>query len=59
MAVRSRRIVSAFVAPDVSTGTHARAGAMPVRLGPSGITEVLWPSLSAIEQVAFDNAMML
>src|SRR3954451_8448780 len=26
MAGRSRRIVSAFVAPDVSTGTHARAG---------------------------------
>ncbi len=59
MAGRSRRVTSCFVAPDVSTGTHTRTGAMPVRLGPAGIVEVVLPSLSAVEQVALDNAMML
>jgi malate dehydrogenase len=33
MAGRSRRAVSCFVAPDLSTGSHTRTGAMPVRLG--------------------------
>jgi hypothetical protein len=32
---------------------------MPVRLGPAGIVEVVLPSLSAVEQVALDNALML
>src|SRR5713226_2792475 len=31
MAGRSRRVVSCFVAPDSSSGTHARTAAMPVR----------------------------
>ena len=59
MVGRSRRITSCYVAPDFSTGTHTRTAAMPVRLGPAGIEEVVWPSLSAIEQVALDNAIML
>jgi malate dehydrogenase len=59
MAGRSRRLVSCFVAPDFATGTHTRTGAMPVRLGPAGIVEVVVPSLSAVEQVALDNALML
>ncbi len=59
MAGRSRRVASCFVAPDDSAGTHTRTGAMPVRLGSAGIVEVVLPSLSAAEQVALDNAMML
>jgi len=59
MAGRSRRIASCFVAPDLSAGARTRTGAMPVRLGPAGIVEVVLPSLSAVEQVALDNAMVL
>ena len=59
MAGRSRRIASCFVAPDLSTGARTRTGAMPVRLGPAGIVEVVLPSLSAVEQVALDNAMQI
>jgi malate dehydrogenase len=59
MAGRSRRVASCFVAPDLSTGTRVHTGAMPVRLGPAGIVEIVSPSLSAVEQVALDNAMML
>jgi malate dehydrogenase len=59
MVGRSRRMVSTFVAPDISMGTSTRAAAMPVKLGPAGIVEVVMPSLSAVEQVALDNAMNL
>lgn len=59
MAGRSRRVASCFVASDSSTGEHTRTGAMPVKLGPAGIVEVVLPSLSAVEQVALDNALML
>ncbi|MCU1383708.1 MAG: hypothetical protein JWL71_2405 [Acidobacteria bacterium] len=59
MAGRSRRIASCFVAPDLSTGAHARTGAMPVKLGPAGIAEIVSPSLSAVEQIALDNAMQI
>jgi hypothetical protein len=59
MAGRSRRVASCFVAPDFSTGAHTRTGAMPVRLGPAGIVDVVLPSLTAVEQVALDNALML
>jgi hypothetical protein len=59
MAGRSRRAVSCFVAADASAGARSRTGAMPVRLAPAGIAEVVLPSLSAVEQVALDNAMML
>jgi hypothetical protein len=33
--------------------------ALPVRLGPGGIVEVVMPSLTAGEQVALDNAMLV
>jgi malate dehydrogenase len=59
MCGRSRRVVSCFVAPDVANGTRARTAAMPVRLGPTGIADVMLPSLSAVEQVALDNALMI
>jgi malate dehydrogenase len=59
MAGRSRRVASCFVAPDLSAGGRTRTGAMPVRLGPAGIVDVVLPSLSAVEQVALDNAMQI
>ncbi len=59
MAGRSRRIMSCFVGPDTSAGTRLRTAALPARLAPSGIAEVMTPTLSNAEQVALDNAMML
>lgn len=55
----SRQLVSCFVAPDTSAGSRTRTAAMPVRLGPSGIVEIVLPSLSVVEKVAWDNAVML
>jgi malate/lactate dehydrogenase len=59
MTGRSRRVASCFVAPDDSSGARTRTGATPVRLGPAGIVETVLPSLSAVEQVALDNALMI
>jgi malate/lactate dehydrogenase len=69
---RSRRIVSCFVAPDPSVSERerhpsaasalaapARAAAMPVRLGPSGVVETVLPGLSVAERVAWENAVSL
>jgi malate dehydrogenase len=56
---RSRRLACCFVAPDDSAGVRMRAAAQTVRLGENGIVEVVLPALSAAEQVAFDNAVML
>jgi malate dehydrogenase len=56
---RSRGSTTCFVAPDDSAGTRTRTAALPVRLGPSGVVEVVLPSLSAAERVALDNAMLL
>jgi malate dehydrogenase len=55
----SRRLVTCFVAPDDSSGTRARAGALPVRLGRTGMIEVVLPELSVRERVRLENAMML
>jgi malate/lactate dehydrogenase len=55
----SRRLSSCFVASDNSAGEKVRAAALPVRLGPSGILEVVLPELSAHDRVALDNAMLL
>jgi malate dehydrogenase len=55
----SRRLVTCFVAPDDSAGMRARAAALPVRLGPSGVIEVVMPELSVRERVRLENAMML
>jgi hypothetical protein len=59
MAGRSRRLAACFVAPDTSRGTRTRTAALPVRLAPQGIAEVLTPALTVVEQIAFDCAMML
>jgi malate dehydrogenase len=59
IAGRSRQVVCCFVAPDASTAARIRATSLPVRLGPSGIVEVITPALSRSEQTALDNAMML
>ncbi|HEX7823573.1 MAG TPA: hypothetical protein VF477_01600 [Mycobacterium sp.] len=55
----SRRTLSCFVAPDDSAGRHSRCVALPVRLGPGGITRVHEPTLSASARVALDNARLL
>jgi malate dehydrogenase len=55
----SRRPITCFVAPDDQAGVRMRAAALPVRLGAAGIAEVMTPTLSAVERVALDNAMML
>jgi malate dehydrogenase len=57
LAERTRRIVSCFIAPDTSAGVRSRTAAMPVRLGPAGIVDVVTPSLSVMERVALENAM--
>lgn len=56
---RSRQTVTAFVAPDDDLGQKARAGAMPVVLGPDGLGRVELPTLSVYDRVALDNALML
>ena len=60
---RSRTVAShsfeCFVAPTISHGQARADAALPVRLGASGIVEMVSPALSAVEQVALDNAMML
>jgi malate dehydrogenase len=56
---RSRRTMSAFVAPDDAQGRRTRAAAMPVGLGPEGIERILLPSLTVHDRVALDNAIML
>lgn len=55
----SRRTSACFVAPDLSAGVRTRASALPARLGPSGIEEVILPELSVLERVALENAMSL
>jgi malate dehydrogenase len=59
LAGRTRRIASCFVAPDTSAGLRSRTAAMPVRLGPAGIVEVVTPSLSVVERVALENAIQV
>jgi malate dehydrogenase len=56
---RSRRQAVCFVAPDVSAGTRVRTAALPVRLGPAGIVEVVLPELNALDRVRLDNGMLL
>ena len=56
---RTRAVVSCFVAPDDSEGRRTRAAALPVRLGSTGVDRVVLPSLSVVDRVALDNAMLL
>jgi malate dehydrogenase len=55
----SRRRVTCFVAPDDSSGVRARAAALPVRLGHSGVVDVALPELTVRERVRLENAMLL
>jgi malate dehydrogenase len=59
LAGRSRRRLVAFVGPDDSSGRRTRAAAMPVRLGPAGIEEVIVPTLTVRDRVALDTAVQL
>jgi malate dehydrogenase len=58
IAAESHRLACCFVAPDFSAGNRARTTALPVRLGPAGIVDVIQPTLSSGEQTILDNAMM-
>jgi malate dehydrogenase len=55
----SRRTVSCFIAPDDTSGRRTRAVALPVRLGPHGVTSVDEPALSVAAQVALDNSRQI
>ena len=55
----SHRVLTCFVGPDDDAGVRTRAAALPVRIGPDGIVDVMSPELSVVERVALDNAMML
>jgi malate dehydrogenase len=59
VAGRTRQVVCCFVAPDEAAAARTRTAACPVRLGSSGIVEVIVPALSRSEQTALDNAMTL
>src|SRR5262249_37074146 len=56
---RLHTVVSCYVAPDDSTGTRMRTVALPVRIGPAGLESVVVPSLSTVDRIALDNAMLL
>lgn len=56
---QSRRPLTCFVAPDDASGLRSRAGALPVRLGPDGLVEVVMPELNTAERVALENALLL
>jgi len=55
---QSRQLVTAFVAP-ATPGAGTRTAAVPIRLGRAGVLELVMPELSAVERIAFDNAMRL
>ncbi len=59
IAGRSRQLTTCFVAPYTAAGARSRTAALPVRLGPGGLVEVVLPELSARDRVMLDNAMML
>ena len=59
MAGRHRQLVSCFVAPDDASSGRRRTAALPVRLGPAGVVEVVMPGMNVVERVALDNAMAL
>jgi malate dehydrogenase len=56
---RTRAIVSCFVAPEDSEGARTRTAALPVRLTVAGVERVVLPTLSGVNRVALDNAMLL
>src|SRR5262245_27541321 len=54
MAGRHRQLVSAFVAPE--TPGSARTVALPIRVGASGIAEVVTPTLATVDRIALESA---
>jgi malate dehydrogenase len=54
---RSRRTLSAFVAPGAAAVARTRTAALPVRLSMSGVISVDVPALSTSAQVALDTAL--
>ena len=56
---RSEALVTCFIAPDDSAGIRMRTAALPVRLGDTGVSEVVLPEMSVRERVQLDNAMLL
>jgi malate dehydrogenase len=56
---RSHRELACFVAPDDSSGRRERAVALPVRVGPPGLTISELPALEPRARVAFNNARLL
>jgi malate dehydrogenase len=58
VAGRSRRVISAFVAQQEGAADCTRTVALPVRLGPRGVTKVEVPSLSTRDRVVLENAML-
>jgi malate dehydrogenase len=59
MSTRSRQRVTCFVGPDDAPGVRARTGAWPVKMGRSGIVDVLAPLLSVADRIALENALRL
>jgi malate dehydrogenase len=57
IAGRQLQTVSCFVAPDSAEKDRRRTAALPVRLGRAGITAIVLPSLTVVEQVQLDNAL--
>ncbi|MEQ1728663.1 MAG: hypothetical protein ABL982_09800 [Vicinamibacterales bacterium] len=55
----SRRSLSCFIAPDDSSGRRTRAIALPITLGPDGVSGIDLPTLSVATQTALDNAQLL
>ena len=55
MAGRQRLLISAFVAPDAGA---SRTVALPIRVGASGIAEVVMPALTGVDRTALDTAMI-
>jgi malate/lactate dehydrogenase len=55
----SRRTLSCFVAGDDDDGRRYRAAALPVRVGPNGVTKMPLPELDPRARVALDTAIRL
>jgi malate/lactate dehydrogenase len=56
---RQRRCAICFVCSDDGAGLRTRAAALPVRLGPEGLTEIILPPLTIVERIALENAMLI
>lgn len=55
----TERLMSCFVGPDDSTGTHTRAAALPTRIGAAGAQVAGLEGLSPRERTDLDSALLL